>query len=194
MSLKAIAEETLARLRSGETCRETKKETEVKHVKQDAGSCFIERSVCFVSLKHDSRHITAESRDCFTVSFPRGGTDETSLPEGVAAGLQRLRSMPRPRGVDAAVWGVVVADALALAKQGWASQALALGWSELDLFGAGVDTAGDAAADGLAVRLRGRRMVAVSETFATIADPGGGRTWHYRRDTEGAVLLWKIRG
>jgi len=114
------------------------------------------------------------------------------LPDHVATGLDQLRLMPVPRRVDPAAWSAVVADALRLEREGWATQALALGWSELDLFGAVTDPEGDPAAEGLAVKLGGRRVLAMCETFATIADPGGGRCWHYRGNNEGAVLLWEL--
>ena len=192
MSLKAIAEEALARLRSGETGHETKKETEMKQVKQGADPCFTGGSVCFMPVKHDSRRKTTENGPCFTVSFPRGETHETRLPEHLAAALQRLRSRSAPRGVNPAAWSEVVADAARLARDGWAAQALALGWSDLDLFGAVADAEGDPSADGLAVKLGGRRVLAMCETFATIAGPDGGRCWHYRGNNEGAVLLWEL--
>lgn len=192
MSLKAIAEEALARLRSGETEHETKKETEMKHVKRDPDSCFTGGSVCFMPMKQDSRRKTAGNGPCFTVSFPRGETHETRLPEPLIAGINQLRSMPVPRRVDPAAWSAVVADTLRLEREGWAAQALALGWSALDLFGAVADPEGDSGADGLAVKLQGRRALALSEAFATVADEGARRFYLYRGNNEGARLLWDL--
>jgi len=143
-------------------------------------------------MKQDSRRKTAKSEPCFTVSFPRGETDETRLPDQLADGLHRLQSMPAPRGVNPAAWAEVVADAVRLVSEGWAAQALALGWAELDLFGAATDPKGDPSADGLAVRMSGRRVLAMSANFATIADPDDGRTWHHRGDVAGALLLWEF--
>ncbi len=100
--------------------------------------------------------------------------------------------MPAPRGSAAATWSAVVADAVALEERGWAAQALALGWADLDLFGAVTDPAADSYADGLAVKLDGRRVLAVCEPFAVLANPGGGRTWFYRRDEPGAGVLWGV--
>ncbi len=51
MSLKALAEQTLARLRSGDVGRETTNETELKQVKQERGSCFTDASLCFMPMK-----------------------------------------------------------------------------------------------------------------------------------------------
>ncbi|MGI8705018.1 MAG: hypothetical protein ACR2JJ_04370 [Sphingomicrobium sp.] len=174
MSLKAIAEEALARLKSGETGHETKKETEMKHMKQDL------------------RRKTAGKGACFTVSFPKDETCETSLPEHVAAGLARLRSVPVPRRVSPAAWVEVVADDVRLEREGWVTTALAFGWTDLDLFGAVADADGDPDADGLSVKLNGRRVLAICESFATVADEGGGRSYLYRGDTSSTRLLWSM--
>ena len=114
------------------------------------------------------------------------------LRDDIAKGLTVLvRSrVPRLRCPD--VWPLVVADALRLAREGWAGKALALGWTDLELFGAVTDPTGDAGADGLAVKLSGRRVLAVSETCATLADDGGGRSFVYRSDGKGARLLWDL--
>lgn len=192
MSLKAIAEEALARLRSGETGHETKKETEMKHVKQEPGSCFTGGSVCFMPMKQDSRRKTAENGPCFTVSFPRGETHETRLPEHLAAALHRLGSIPAPRGINLATWASVVDDAARLARDGWAAQALALGWSELDLFGAVPDRAGDPNDDGLAVKLCGRPVLAICAGFATVRYGPCARSYIYRGRNEGVRHLWDL--
>jgi hypothetical protein len=86
----------------------------------------------------------------------------------------------------------VVRDADELASQGWAAKALQFGWSSLDLFGAVTQPDGDPAGDGLAVRLAGRRLLAICEGFATVEDPGGGRSYLHRGDTSGARLLWEL--
>ncbi len=191
MSLKALAEEVLARLKSGENGHGTESGTRIEHVEQ-GDSCSTEGPSCSIPVEHDSWRKTAVNEPCSTVPIPRDGTCGTSLLDPVAAGLDRLRTMPAPRGADPAAWAAVVADAVQIVSNGWAAQALALGWSELDLFGAVTDPDGDPAADGLAVKLAGRRVMAISETFATVADDGGGRSFHYRGNSDGAVLLWDI--
>jgi hypothetical protein len=100
--------------------------------------------------------------------------------------------MAAPRGVKLQAWTETVADALRLADQGWASQALALGWTPLDLFGAVTDPDGDPAGDGLALKLEGRRVLAICEGFATVADAGDGRSYLHRGDTSPARLLWAL--
>ena len=55
MSLKAIAEEGLARLKAGETEHETERETRLKQVKQD-NSCFTGGSAGFTPMKHGLRN------------------------------------------------------------------------------------------------------------------------------------------
>src|SRR5689334_22340902 len=75
-----------------------------------------------------------------------------SLPDDLADGLARLDRMAVPRGVASDAWAETLADASRLVADGWVSQALALGWSQLDLFGAVTDRLGDADADGLALK------------------------------------------
>lgn len=115
-----------------------------------------------------------------------------TLPGTIKAGLVRLSTLPAPNPVGAELWPEIVNDALGLASDGWAAQALGLGWSPLDLYGAVTDPDGDPAADGLAVKLEGRRVLALCATFATVADANGGRTYLYRGNNEGAGLLWTL--
>ena len=115
-----------------------------------------------------------------------------ALPGTVNAGLALLSKTPAPKAIGSELWSEIVKDALALASDGWAAQALALGWSPLDLFGAVTDPDGDPAGDGLAVKLEGRRVLALCATFATVADAGGGRTYLYRGHNDGARLLWAL--
>ena len=190
MSLKAIAEQELARLRAGEMTHETEEETRLKQVKQPV-SCFIDASSRFTPMKHDEGQKTAINHPCFTVAFPKGETHETSLSGGIKAGLARLRSMPTIRTVNAGACAIVVRDALRVANDGWAGKALALGWTTLDLFGAVTDPAGDPYSDGLAVWLGGRKLLAICSTFA-IAEDGNGRAYFNRHDQVGAKLLWEL--
>lgn len=116
----------------------------------------------------------------------------SDLPADIRAGLERLAKAPAPRSRRADLWPEIVADALGLAAAGWAAQALGLGWGVLDLWGAVSDPAGDPAADGLAVKLEGRRVLALCASFATVADERGGRAYLYRVHNEGARLLWAL--
>ena len=191
MSLKAIAEQELARLKAGEITHETERETRLEQVKQP-DSCFIDATARFVSVKHVEPQKTANKEPCFTVSFPKGETHETDLPDDVANGLRRLKVMRVPRLVRPDRWPGVVSDALSLARDGWAAKALALGWSELDLFGAVADPEGDPAGDGLAVWLSGRELLAMTAEYAVVGEHGG-RSYFNRRNCDGAVLLWELR-
>jgi hypothetical protein len=85
-------------------------------------------------------------------------------------------------------WPEVVNDALRLADGGWVVQALALGWSELDLFGA---AAAEDDTDGLAVWLKGRRLLAITTDFAS-AEITGGRAYFNRSTRNGGQLLWDL--
>ncbi len=122
----------------------------------------------------------------------RNVTNVTALPSDIQDGLKRLSDMAAPRLRHPERWQAAVADANCLAAEGWASQALGLGWTKLDLFGAVPAAGGDPDADGLAVKLTGRRVLAVCGTFATAADEQGRRTYLHRGNTEGAVLLWAL--
>ena len=136
----------------------------------------------------------AKSGPCSTVPFPKGGTNGTSaLPAFVAAGLYALQRMACPMGVNPKAWRSAVVDAIGIADAHWAQQALALGWSALDLFGAGTDKEGDPYADGLAVWLARRRLLAVTAEFAVADDGRHGRVYFNRRKGEGAILLWEFR-
>ena len=88
-------------------------------------------------------------------------------------------------------WPVIVADALALGER-WAAQAMALGWREVDLWGCDPEGSRRLDRDGLAMLLRGRPVLALTGTAATIATPGGGTLSYYRATLAGAVPLWAL--
>lgn len=113
------------------------------------------------------------------------------LPADIGAGLDRLRAMRCPKGLDPLAFRVATLAALGLARDGWAAKALALGWSPLDLFGAVTDATGDAYSNGLAVWLAGRRVLAICATHAIVED-GEGRAYFNRIDRSGARLLWEL--
>lgn len=115
-----------------------------------------------------------------------------SLPLSVVQGLNRLRRMAAPRVRNPDRWPLVTSDALSLARDGWGAKALALGWTDLDLFGAVPDPHGDPAGDGLVVWLAGRKLLALCASFAVADDGGGGRSYFNRREGEGAVVMWSL--
>ena len=96
MSLKAIAEQELARMKAGEMLHETERETQLKQMKRPV-SCFIDASDRFMPLKHDKDQKYANSGPCFTVPLRREEAPETSLPDDVVAGVRRLKTMRPPR-------------------------------------------------------------------------------------------------
>ena len=114
------------------------------------------------------------------------------LPAACMGGLRRLQSMSSPRLLRPDLWPRVVSDALRLGRDGWAAKAMALGWTDLDLFGAVPDADGDSAGDGLAVWLAGRKLLALTAAYAVVDDGDGGRAYFNRREAAGAVLLWSL--
>lgn len=125
--------------------------------------------------------------------------DTFGLDAGLAASLRRLEHLPPPRKLeDASGWPGVVADALALARDGWAAKALALGWNAGDLFGVGPRDDWDF--QGLAVWLDGRQILMLDEKHAIVAgNPadyrsafirGGMR--HGTHPTITPVMLWEF--
>jgi hypothetical protein len=117
--------------------------------------------------------------------------DTFGLDAGLAADLRRLDAMPVPRVVGRGAWRPIVDDALRIAGDGWAASALALGWSEADLFGIGPRD--DLEFAGLAVWLRGRTILVVDETRAIVAD-GDRRAAYNRRNLRElrSVMLWQL--
>jgi hypothetical protein len=66
-----------------------------------------------------------------------------------------------------------------------------LGWLPLDLFGAVTERDGYKDADGLAVWLGGRPVLAICATHASVGD-GTGRAYFNRCDRLATTLLWEI--
>lgn len=114
------------------------------------------------------------------------------IHDAIAAGVMRIQAMPPPRNADRRAWQGAVGDSVALVNDGWAAAALGLGWSPLDLFGGQVAKSGDPHADGLAVWLQGRRVVALTADHAVAIDANGGRHFFNRPRSPGAVMLWSL--
>lgn len=117
------------------------------------------------------------------------------LPADIERGLAELVRLSPPRRIARrAAWAPVVADAVRIARDGWAAQALALGWSLHDLFGIGPRDSHEFA--GLAVWLDGARLL-VLDTHMAVADTESGRAffnrggWGHGRDAAvEPVLIW----
>ena len=115
------------------------------------------------------------------------------LPPEIHYGLLSLASLPAPKVARPEVWPEVVADAGRLASDGWAKQALSLGWKPLELFGCSAAPGGDALREGLATWLAGRRVLLLDALSCIADDGGGGRSIFYGRSVlPGGVLLWEL--
>lgn len=155
------------------------------------------RSLFHLVREHDSglgqdfSQKSANNWPCSSVPFPRARNNGTSLPDDLVAGVARLKRMRAPRLLTPDAWPIVVSDASYLAESGWATKALALGWSDLDVFGAVSNAGEDPYSDGLAAWLSGRKLLAICSTFAIVED-NRGRGYFNRREQVGAKLLWEL--
>lgn len=113
------------------------------------------------------------------------------IPE-LERGLSKLRDMPTPRQARgwSPVWRRIVSDALWLRTEGYASQAIALGWEPLHLFGIRPKEESNAR-PGLAVWLDGSRRLVLLDDGAISRD-GDLRRCFNCRSTDGAVFLWEL--
>lgn len=112
------------------------------------------------------------------------------LPANLVAGLRLLRDQPPPKLTQPEVWPGIVWDAITLAAGGWIERAVKLGWHPLELLGCSPAPEGDERLLGLAGRLEGRRMRAITSAGATF-DDGEVRRTLMRRSWEGAIYLWE---
>lgn len=115
----------------------------------------------------------------------------------IANGLAILSGRRTPRGCADDVWREIVTDANRIAREGWAEQALALGWSLTDLFGIGPND--DWEFSGLAVWLASRKVLLIDGAKA-IAGAGDshaifhrGGLGHGKQPTVTPVLIWHFR-
>ena len=183
MSLKALASETLARLRG------TEDGTLLEQLEQ-GGSCSNATPICSIPLEHDFPQKSAKDEPCSTVPLSRAGTSGTTLSDDLILGLKRLRAMPLPRIRRPELWGEIKADALRIATDGWAAQAMALGWSALDLFG--VEPSSDPDEFSLAVDLASRPILAVDERRFYLRK-GDVRSFFERRERPALTkYLWEL--
>jgi hypothetical protein len=114
------------------------------------------------------------------------------LPGELVTGLLKLQSMPMPRITLPPVWPEIVADARRLGAEGWAVQALALGWKPLELFGCCGRADSDQMQAGLAVWLAGRRVLLL-DALSCMVEDGQGRSIFYGRSVApGGVFLWDL--
>lgn len=181
MNLKAIAEQTLARLHvDGATVG-----TRLERVERQ-GSCSTALRSCSTALEHESRQKTDTNAPCSIVPLSRERNSGTPvLPSEIIVGLNRLRGLHLPHITRPKVWPEIVADAQRLASEGWANSALGLGWSPLELWGWSPER------EGLAVWLAGRPLVLVDDRMA-IVRVGMVRSVFNRRNSQSTRFLWEL--
>jgi hypothetical protein len=119
--------------------------------------------------------------------------DDLSLPPHVAAGLKRLLASPPLWGMPSERWRAIVGTARRVAAER-GTQALRLGWRDIDLFGLHPVAGARYDCRGLAFSVEpADRITAISTDAAAIDKPTGARlTFYRRRDDTGAVMAWYI--
>jgi len=126
------------------------------------------------------------------------GTNDTigtgDLPAFISMGLHRLRSMRRPPLTNPAVWPGIVADALRIADEGWASRAIRLGWEPLHLFG--FDPTGETGSIdlSLAAYLDGWPIVDLEPEYITLRRANVSRPFRNRPRPWLSQYLWELGG
>lgn len=75
-------------------------------------------------------------------SEPFEGELPGQIHPGLLAAVVRLETMVRPPSCELRTWRQMVEDARGMVEAGWGENALALGWSEVDLFGIAKDRRG----------------------------------------------------
>ena len=117
------------------------------------------------------------------------------MPTEWAAGFARLDPDAPPADFPFRRWVQLVDDIGDFLDSGFATQAAALGWTALDLFGcddcrpyARIDQAG------LLILLHGDRIVALTTDSATIETATGARQTFRKPDSRGRgrVLIWEL--
>lgn len=122
--------------------------------------------------------------------------EDGGIPRAWADGLARLASMPPPDGWGSD-WRAVRDGVLRFADDlagHWLAKAVALGWTEVDLFGA-APTAPAARLDarGAATFIKGASIMAITADAIVIRTPSGQRLRITRPTTKGGAPLWEVR-
>ena len=103
--------------------------------------------------------------------------------------LSRLNPSSPPVQLSPERWRRMIEDAGRFLT-GWGDQAVALGWSELDLFGVSPRFARRLDRDGVIYALEGRAVLAITADAATIDQGSAKPTRYYRTEKRGAVVWW----
>ena len=122
-----------------------------------------------------------------TPGFVGGG-----VPEKIQAGLHELRVMRTPRVQYPELWAGIVNDAWRIAAEGWATQALSLGWDAYSLWGVEPSRHPDTWDYSLAVVLAGRSIRAVDEQRFYLRDGEVRCFFEKRPRTSLTQFLWEL--
>ena len=120
------------------------------------------------------------------------GIASSPLPREVADGLVKLRMMPPSRITKPDVWPEIVANAVRTADEGWAAQAIDLGWGPHHLFGWEASAAPDPWDYSLAVIMEGWPIVDVTADFITLQKGNACRPFKNRPRPALGKFLWEL--
>ena len=103
--------------------------------------------------------------------------------------LRRLSTSPAGRSLTKPeLWGGFVCDAVLFAKNGWAAKAVALGWSEMEIFG----LAQTGKWLGVTSRLFGCKVLGLTADLVTVRELRGTNRLLRLPPRDDAVMLWEI--
>ena len=107
-------------------------------------------------------------------------------------GIAKLDPTQPPENVPPRRWAQFVNDCNRFLRV-WTSQATALGWEPLDLFGCDpVKPYSRIDKQGLVWLLNGRRVIALTVETATIEGAGGSRLTYRKVRDKGSALAWEL--
>lgn len=114
------------------------------------------------------------------------------LPKLIVEGLRVLRDRPAPNVTRPDLWNEIATDAVLFAFDGWAGEALSLGWTTHQVFGCAAARKGDDYLLGITGRLTGRRVLGVSGVSVTVKEGGTSLSLaRPRQHDTGVVYLWE---
>jgi hypothetical protein len=115
-------------------------------------------------------------------------------PRDWVEGFARLHPDRAPADVPPNCWQTLIHDVRRFLEGRWAEKALALGWSEYELFGADCDRPfARLDKQGLCWLIKAGRLVGLSTDAAVIETCSGARHTYRRRPTEvGRALAWDL--
>ena len=114
--------------------------------------------------------------------------NDWNLPHETYWRLRRLSlSRPATIAMPQPLWAALVCDTVLFAKRGWAAKAMALGWSETELFGLA-----PRGWQGATSRLIGREVLGLDANTVAVRD--GHHVAHLPRMAlaADAVLIWEV--